>query len=632
MKSGVIALLLVCTTGTAFAQQSASLDVQHFKPSPDAEALFTVDSAEVEPHLEFDLGVSFNFAKDPLVLRRTDGFSRASAFVDQRLDMNLLASIGLFGFLEAGLDVPLVVHQNAFSNLGLLPNQPAQQLGTLGAGDVRLLVKAALLREEMHGISLAVQPILGIPSGSDFAGAGGLSVLPELLLSRRLGPVRLATNLGFRFLPGAQLNDLGVGNELVWRAGAGLDLESMGTSLPLELIAEAYGLVQAAEPFARKQETPVEGLFGARLRILDGFAVQVGGGRGLTAGYGAPAFRVFAGLAFAPTAPKAPPDRDGDGLADAVDRCPDEPGPLERDGCPVRDRDGDSIADDEDRCPDEPGLAERGGCPIRDRDGDGVEDDQDACPDEQGLAERSGCPIRDRDGDGVEDEQDACPDEKGLVERRGCPFRDADGDGIEDDQDACPLKKGLVELAGCPDTDGDGIADNVDNCPTEKGPASNYGCPARKRQLVVITKQQIEIKQKVFFATNKATILRKSHALLDQVAEVIKSHEEICPVRVEGHTDSRGSAAHNRKLSQARAEAVRAYLVKRGVEPTCLKPVGYGPDRPIAENRTAAGREQNRRVEFRLESADPAPASGATEKRPAAEEDDDAALIEPLVK
>ncbi len=636
MKQLVAGLVALCVSGVSMAQSNSSVDVQHFKPTPDADALFTVDSAEVEPHLGFDLGLSFNFVKDPLVLRRKDGFARAEAFVDRRLDMNLLASIGLFDFLEAGLDVPLVVHQAGFNNLGLLPSQPAQQLSSLGAGDIRLMLKAALLKEEKHGISLAVLPILSIPSGKEFTGAGGVGVVPELLLGRRFGPVRLAANLGFRFQPGATLNDLGIGNELVWKAGGGLDLEELGTEVPLELIAEAYGLVQAAEPFARREQTPAEGLFGARYRLLDGLAIQVGGGRGLTAGYGAPAFRVFAGVAFAPQAPKAPADRDRDGLADAVDQCPDEPGTLERDGCPLRDRDGDSVEDDQDACPDEKGLAGRKGCPVRDRDRDTVEDDQDRCPDEKGLVERAGCPIRDRDQDTVEDEQDACPDEKGLVERKGCPFRDADGDGVEDGVDACPNEKGLAVMRGCPvrDVDEDGVADNVDNCPKEKGPSSNQGCPVKKKQLVVITKQQLEIKQKVFFATNKATILRKSHGLLDQVADVILSHEEVCPIRVEGHTDSRGSADLNRRLSQQRADAVRAYLEKRGVKRECLKAVGHGPDKPIGDNKTGAGREQNRRVEFRIESAETETTAAGDQPKatPASATDEDDPLIVPLVK
>jgi len=170
------------------------------------------------------------------------------------------------------------------------------------------------------------------------------------------------------------------------------------------------------------------------------------------------------------------PDRDDDGIPDAEDACPDEAGPPGSDGCPAPregDRDGDGLLDEADACPDEAGPPSAEGCP--DADGDGVGDATDACPAEPGLPEQDGCPgSGDQDSDGVPDAEDACPEESGLPEHGGCP--DGDGDGVRDGDDECPDEPGPAP-SGCPDRDGDGIRDRDDACPDQPGPAPS-GCPA----------------------------------------------------------------------------------------------------------------------------------------------------------
>ncbi|MGB4654339.1 MAG: thrombospondin type 3 repeat-containing protein [Bacteroidales bacterium] len=162
-------------------------------------------------------------------------------------------------------------------------------------------------------------------------------------------------------------------------------------------------------------------------------------------------------------------DRDGDGIPDKNDLCPDEYGSAAMMGCP--DSDGDGIADKDDECPNEPGIIEFKGCP--DTDGDGVPDKDDECPNEPGLVHLKGCP--DTDLDGVPDKDDECPNEFGLAEFNGCP--DSDGDGIPDKDDECPDLRGPKSTNGCPDTDGDGIPDKDDDCPTVPGVPSKRGCP-----------------------------------------------------------------------------------------------------------------------------------------------------------
>jgi outer membrane protein OmpA-like peptidoglycan-associated protein len=242
---------------------------------------------------------------------------------------------------------------------------------------------------------------------------------------------------------------------------------------------------------------------------------------------------------------------------------------------------------------------------LKDTDGDGVPDIDDWCPDVPGPASNHGCPVfADRDGDGVSDDIDRCPDVPGPKENFGCPWADRDGDGVPDNKDMCPDVPGPVENAGCPwaDRDHDGVPDKDDWCPDEPGPADNHGCP-RKQKLVVVRKDRIEIKQQVHFRPAKSIILPDSYELLREVAQVLKDAPQIF-VRVEGHTDNIGRMKTNLRVSQARADAVKAFLVKQGGDPKHIIALGYGPARPISSNATRAGKALNRRVEFRIVEAD----------------------------
>jgi OmpA-OmpF porin, OOP family len=217
-------------------------------------------------------------------------------------------------------------------------------------------------------------------------------------------------------------------------------------------------------------------------------------------------------------------------------------------------------------------------------------------------------PPSDRDADGIVDGEDACPLVPGVRDpdskKNGCP-PDRDGDGIVDGEDACPLVPGVRDLDpkrnGCPpDRDGDGIVDGEDACPRERGPRdpdpAKNGCPT----LVRVTDREIVILKKIHFEFNKARIMPDSSELLAQVAQVLKEHPEIRRVAIEGHTDAKGSAAFNLRLSQQRAEAVKTWLVENGIEPSRLDALGLGKTRPVAENATEEGREKNRRVEFHI--------------------------------
>jgi OOP family OmpA-OmpF porin len=182
---------------------------------------------------------------------------------------------------------------------------------------------------------------------------------------------------------------------------------------------------------------------------------------------------------------------------------------------------------------------------------------------------------------------------------------DTDGDGILDVDDACPNEPGPPETNGCPDPDrdGDGVPDRVDNCPDEPGTLANQGC--QDPQLVLITKEQLKILDKVFFRLNSARILPRAFPLLDNVASVIQAHPEIARIRIEGHTDRTGSLDFNMKLSKRRASSVVEYLVSKGVSRDRLVAEGFGPTRPLVPDaRTKKELAKNRRVEFHIVDAE----------------------------
>ncbi len=244
-----------------------------------------------------------------------------------------------------------------------------------------------------------------------------------------------------------------------------------------------------------------------------------------------------------------------------------------------------------------------------DKDGDGIKDNVDKCPsepeDKDGFQDEDGCPDPDNDGDGIPDVTDKCPmepeDKDGFQDEDGCPDLDNDGDGLSDKVDQCPNdaedKDNFEDDDGCPDLDNDkdGFADKDDKCPDVPGVAPD-GCP-KKYNLVVVTAEKIELKQTVFFDFNRASIKNVSFALLNEVGQAMVDNPTI-KVEIGGHTDSVGKDASNLKLSQSRAESVRTYLIKRGIASNRMVPKGFGENVPIADNRTEAGRSQNRRVEF----------------------------------
>ncbi len=593
MNRFVLAGVLVSLT--ALAQDATPLppfSLTRFSPNDAPLGGLGAATGDVLPHKKFRAWGAFHYENNPLVLFRDN--QRQGALVGNRLNLHLGVAYGITSWLTASLEVPLVIYQG-----GDDLSQVAKVISpdSFGLASPRLSVRLGILSQRKGGllanapVDLAFQLGTAFPFGvgNALAVESGWNIFPQLSAGRDFGPVRFGGEVTGYVRPSAvNLSNATfvrdqIGSQLGLRALVG----STGDGVRFE------GSFHTLVPLGGG-ETPAgfELLGGARFPIgpIELFLMA---GPGFGSLPGTPTVRVLGGVGIRPDdndpcsadrkhTPQQCPDLDDDNdtILNAADTCPLEPEDFDsykdQDGCPDPDNDSDGVPDVQDKCPLKKGPLANQGCPMvkvveLDTDGDGIVDAKDDCPTEPGPPERNGCPVKDRDNDGTEDKDDACPDEAGPKENKGCPVKDKDGDGVED---------------------------KFDNCPEEKGPASNQGCPEKQKQLVIITSEKLIIKEKVFFATAKATILPRSFPLLNNVASVLRDHPEIQLIRVEGHTDSQGGREYNISLSQRRSNSVKDYLIHQGVDGTRLQAKGFGPDRPADTNKTDVGRSNNRRVEF----------------------------------
>lgn len=248
---------------------------------------------------------------------------------------------------------------------------------------------------------------------------------------------------------------------------------------------------------------------------------------------------------------------------------------------------------------------------VKDKDGDGILDKDDACPDVAGVKtddpKTNGCPKEDKDGDGILDKEDACPDVPGIKtddpKTNGCPG-DRDKDEIADDVDACPdvpgIKTNDPKTNGCPpDRDHDGVTDKDDACPDVAGvktddPKTN-GCPASDTQ-VHMEGDRIEMTEVILFDLDSPRVRHVSFPLVKSVAEFILNNPDITEVTIQGHADSTGTESHNMRLSRERAESVGRLLVKFGVPQEHIRAEGFGQSQLRVQTQHAE--RQNRRVQF----------------------------------
>jgi uncharacterized protein (TIGR03382 family) len=579
-----VAATLAVTAGVASAQveEHQGFSVERFRWTFARTGVLGAEWAGIPHHLSWDMGVWFGTANDPLVIHRTQNGEdmRLGSLVEQRTSASVVASIGLYDRIELGLEVPLVLSQSRSDMVGgvsgMLPS-----IAGVGLGDLRIAPKIGVLAVARHGVDVAVIPGFTLPTagGESYRGEDGLTFSPEVAVSRASGAVRTSLNLGYRMRSETTVADLVIDDELFGEVAGGYGLGA----IPLELDLGLSVATAAASPFGDANADHVEVRAGGSYDIPGPLVLSLIGGAGIREGFGTPDWRAVVGVRFG-REKTSPLDPDGDGILGDADRCASQPEDKDAfqddDGCPDPDNDADTIVDRDDRCAMEPetlnGFEDSDGCPDQgDLDGDGLVGDADKCPND----------AEDRDGFSDDD---------------GCPDTDDDADGLVDASDRCPREAGPTDNAGCPDADRDGdtIVDRLDNCPDEKGLAKFQGCA--EKQLVVLTGDKLEILDIVYFALDKDLIQMRSNKLLNQVARVLAAHPEITKIQIEGHTDNQGDPVYNKDLSARRANAVAAYLVKKGIASDRLDAKGFGAEHPVEDNATKKGRAANRRVEFKI--------------------------------
>ncbi|MFT3923176.1 MAG: OmpA family protein [Myxococcales bacterium] len=581
----LVALFLLSTSRSAEAQaQGFALD--RFRPAPTTEDGLALTMPRTLGHLRPGAMLTLDYAHQPLVLSKLNANPEGS-IVKHELVAHAMLALGLGDRYEVFAYAPITLVQtgNDPSIGGISFPDPSKA----AFGDITLGGTVRLWGDDLGPLQLGLQAGVTLPSGSvkALSGDDGVGADGRLTFAYHVKDWSFAANAGARYRPTANYGTARVGSEFLFGAGAYWRATENVTTQ-----AEWYGASTFRDgQFGTSPGTASELLFGARWSTPIKVVVGGGVGVGLTQIVGQPDARVLFSLGYPPPRPPlAPPDRDKDGILDDVDGCPDIPEDVDefqdQDGCPDPDNDQDGVADVNDACPmvaeDIDGFEDADGCPETDNDKDGILDAKDKCPnnaeDMDGFADEDGCPDLDNDQDGLRDTQDKCPIEP------------EDHDGFED-EDGCPD----------PDNDKDGILDGDDNCPTVPGPAHTKGCPSAVR----IDRTQIRILQRIEFETNRAEIRPESLGIIDQVRSALEVNPQLRKIRIEGHTDNRGSNEKNLKLSQRRAESVMNYLIAEGINPERLEAKGWGEEHPLVPNDSPENMQTNRRVEFHI--VDPAP-------------------------
>lgn len=542
---------------SASAQTAGGFAIDRFQPSERGSDWFATDSLDLRGRGRAALGIVGDWGHRPLVIYDASG-NAVSAPISSQLYLHLGGSVVAADRLRLAFNLPvLAVNTGDAGRVGGVLYSD----GTGAAiGDLRLSADVRLLGEYGDAFTTAVGLQVHLPTGSRdaYASDGKVRLVPHWLVAGDIGSFTYAALIGIngRFL-GDNFAGTPFGSEFVFAASAGVRVLDKRVVVGPEFWTSTV-ISDSGNGFFKQATTPAELIVGAHARPGD---VQFGAGfgPGVTRGLGTPDWRLLASVAWVPE-PQKPivpvTDRDGDGVADAVDACPDTPGERS----------------------DDPKL---NGCPKpKDRDNDGIIDDNDACPDEPGVSSNdpklNGCPRpQDRDRDTILDKDDACPDEPGV------PSDDPKKNG-------CPRPK---------DTDGDGITDDLDACVNEPGPANDdpkkNGCP-----LAVVAEGEVKILERIEFDTNRATLRPGSDNVLKAVAEILEQHKDIKRIQVQGHTDNRGAKDYNKALSEKRAAAVKKWLVAAGIDVKRLESKGLGQEQPIDSNETESGRQINRRVQF----------------------------------
>jgi outer membrane protein OmpA-like peptidoglycan-associated protein len=562
----VVALLGPFAVSEASAQTPAA---ETFEPQAVGEtSLLSVATSQVSGHLVPSLQLVGHYADDPVELKRRGDPSTVVRLVDEQFKLDVGLGVGLFDRFELGLVLPVVVYQSGEAT-DFLPQPNAIDLA-----EARANVRWQIL--EANGFGLGTQGTVYLPTSSQapYQSSGDVSALAALIADYRSGGAyawSVAANVGWSFVPQSPEGFVRTDDRLDVRLGAEVEV------LPdtLSVLAIGFGRWEVLAEATRSVSASYLG--GARWRWGNtGLSTTLAAGGAAAGGYGTPDVRVVASLGYSPTTQNTSQAGVSGGACTSTDN---------QIGCADGDNDRDGIANGADSCPNEPedfdGFDDTDGCPDADNDGDGTADFDDACPNEAGTPETAGCPFVDEDNDGIDASVDQCPDAAEdfdeFEDTDGCPDPDNDRDGIPDVNDACPQ-----------------VPESINGVDDEDG------CPDEGNSSVRLRDDRIEILEQVYFDTARASIKRRSHSVLEQVAAVLEANPDIRILRIQGHTDARGDERANLELSQQRAVSVKEFLIERGIDPRRLSARGYGESHPIADNESRKGRAENRRVEFQI--------------------------------
>jgi len=585
-SSGICLLWLVLAAEVVLADEPAPLagsELERLELNPGAAGSLVVPTGELLPKGELRVSVAGHYQHNPLVLARGD---EVHPIVGNRVTAHGAAAWSPLSWLELSAQVPLVAFQRGED----LRQQGIARPARHGLSTPSVAVRWGLLsQQDAKWADVALGMGVGVPLGNSWGPSteAGLHYTPGVMVGRRFGWFRLALE-----------TQALVRRKLVPSGVTSIQQSEMGSELRFGAVAATVGRrlrweldVKGSVPLV-EQPGSLELLLGARYLANSSTELFALAGVGVGSAPGTPLFRVMVGTAFGGVRPPRLPGESSVNCAPDLQHSTEE--------CPDMDDDGDTVLNAIDRCPEEKGDLVRNGCLYKDGDKDGLEDLLDECPKQSGPRAWGGCEMPDKDHDGVDDNRDICPTELGLEELEGCPKKDKDGDGIVDDDDHCREQEGKAEFNGCPelDSDRDNIFNPLDCCPNEAGTTENNGCPMHEQPLVTLFPELIRPEGRVFFVPSQSTLEARSFGLLDWVVRVIQEHPEFPRIVVAAHTDNRGFSDANQRLSQARAEAVRQYLIKRGVAPERVVAKGFGDTQPIDSNATSSGRENNRRVEF----------------------------------
>ena len=531
---------VVVWTATAQAQTAAGFALNRYEPSESGSEWFANDTLDLRGKVRPSLRVMGDLGYRPYVLLNSDD-SRNTSIVDSQVFVHVSGSLVLFERLRLGMSLPIAVAQSGSDVGGLVGGQRILGDTSAGIGDLRASADLRLFGNYGDRFTLALGGRIWFPTGdpAKYLGDDGVRVGPHVSVAGDIGAFAYAASIGVVYRANSQVF---AGHPTGSEANFALAVGARVLDKKLLVGPELFGSTIIAEPdaFFGSRTTPLAMLLGAHYTAGD-FRLGLGVGPGLSPAAGTSAFRGLLSFEFSPGI--ASPPRP----ATQVSPPPRQPPPAI---IVPPDRDHDGIADDADACPN---LA-------------GVPTDDPAT---------SGCPS-DRDRDGIYDDDDACPVVEGVKtddpKTNGCPS-DRDKDGILDTLDACP------DVPGGPNPD----------------PKKN-GCP-----LAFVKDDQIQITEQIQFRFGLSDLDPVSDRVLLAVLNVMTTHADIKMIRIEGHTDNKGAAALNKRLSAARATAVVNWLVKHGIDRSHLASAGFGPDRPIDTNTTDAGRAINRRVEFHIE-------------------------------